>query len=54
MNVTNDAAERNIALIQKYINSSKKEESRQNILIVVRENQKKVGKNASQNVLSKM
>nr|XP_047145529.1 uncharacterized protein LOC124818570 [Hydra vulgaris] len=48
LSVTNDCAERDIGLIQKFVNSSHSEDQRQNVLLVVRENRKKISKNVYQ------
>ena len=42
--VVNDAAERNVRLIQDYVNSSYDEELRQDLLLVVEKYRKDVGR----------
>ena len=51
MNVTNDCAERNIGLIQRYIDSSRKEENWQDILLFVQEHCKDIDVHATQQEL---
>ena len=54
LSCTNDCAERNIGLIQKFVGSSSNEFQRQNVLLVVRENRKIVSKNMPQSELAKL
>lgn len=54
LSCTNDCAERNIGLIQKFVSSSINEDQRQNVLLVVRENRKLVSKNMPQSELAKL
>ena len=54
LSCTNDCAERNIGLIQKFVGSSSNEDQRQNVLLVVRENRKIVSKNMPQSELAKL
>jgi len=54
LSVTNDCAERNIGLIQDFIDSSHNEDQRQNVLLVVREHRKLVSKNMPQSELSSL
>ncbi|XP_065646356.1 uncharacterized protein LOC136076810 [Hydra vulgaris] len=51
LSVTNDCAERNIGLLNDFFKYSQKEEQRQNILLIAREERKKVTKNVTQKEL---
>ena len=51
LSVTNDCAERNIGLIQDFINTSQNEDQRQNVLLVAREQRKLVSKEMPQGEL---
>ena len=54
LSCTNDSAERNIGLIQRFVESSVNEDQRQNVLLVVRENSKLISKNMTQFELTKL
>ena len=54
LSCTNDSAERNIGLIQRFVGSSLNEDQRQNVLLVVRENRKLISKNMTQSELAKL
>ena len=54
LNVTNDPAERNINLIQRYINSTLKKDKRQDILRLVREHRALISLEADQSALAKL
>ena len=51
---TNDCAERNIKLIQDFVLSSSKEETRQNIMLVARDHRKKLTKVCNKNELKRI
>ena len=54
LSVTNDCAEQKIAMISKYISQAKSEGNRQNILLVVKDNCKKIKLDAKQADLNKL
>ena len=54
LSCTNDCAERNVGLMQKFVSTTVNEDQRQNVLLVVRENRKLVSKNMSQAELAKL
>ena len=54
LSCTNDCAERNVGLMQKFVSTTVNEDQRQNVLLVVRENRKLVSKNMSQAELAKI
>ena len=54
LETVNDCAERNVKLIQDYVMASKSEDQRQNVMLVARENRKKLKKDCGKEGLKKV